>query len=503
MKYLLGIDLGTTAIKVAIFDEMGKKQGDSTQEYTLITPSPLVVEQKFEVYWDAFKAGLSESLKKAGLSGEQITALSVSAQGETLLPVDAQGRPLSNAIVWMDNRAQEEAEILEKQFTNRTVHEVTGQVSMVATWPAAKLLWMKRHTPEIFQSAAKFLLIEDYFFFRLCGGYYGEGSLWCSSAMWNIRTKKYWPEMLDYLGIDESRLPEIVEPGTLLGPILPEAAQELGLSAQTQVVMGALDQACGAIGVGNVRAGIFSESTGAALAVCAVSDEPVFDPNHEMPCFYFGIPNMYMVHTFSTGGIVFKWLRDTLCSEEMSLAGRCGKDGYLFMDMEAKTVPAGSDGLVVLPHYQGAGAPDTDQKAKGVIYGLSLNHTKAHIIRAFMESVAMTLCRMLDATMAAGPKFSEIRSLSGGAKSPVWCQIKADAAGIPVKTMKNTADAACLGAAVLAGVAIGIWNSVPEAMDGIVEEDKTYLPNPENGLVYRELYERYRGLTAALKPYHK
>ena len=150
MKYLLSIDLGTTAIKVAIFDEMGKKQGDSTQEYTLITPSPLVVEQKFEVYWDAFKAGLSESLKKAGLSGEQITALSVSAQGETLLPVDAQGRPLSNAIVWMDNRAQEEAEILEKQFTNRTVHEVTGQVSMVATWPAAKLLWMKRHTPEIF-----------------------------------------------------------------------------------------------------------------------------------------------------------------------------------------------------------------------------------------------------------------------------------------------------------------------------------------------------------------
>jgi len=253
--------------------------------------------------------------------------------------------------------------------------------------------------------------------------------------------------------------------------------------------------------VGNVRPGIFSESTGAALAVCAVTDKPIFDPNGEMPCFYFGIPNMYMVHTFSTGGIVFKWLRDTLCSEELALASRSKKDAYMFMDMEAATVPAGSDGLVILPHYQGAGAPDTDQRAKGVIFGLALTHTKAHIIRAFMESVAISMCRMLRATAATGAEFTEIRSLSGGAKSPIWCQIKADASGLPVKTMKNTADAACLGAAVLAGVAIGLWGSVAEAMDGIAEEDKTYAPNPENREVYDNLYENYRGLTASLKPF--
>lgn len=503
MKYLLGIDLGTTAIKVAIFDENGKKVGDSTQEYTLITPTPLIVEQRPEVYWDAFKAGLAESLTRSGIAPKDIAALSVSAQGETLLPVDAQGTPLRNAIVWMDNRAQEEAELLREQFPDKLLHRITGQVSMVATWPAAKLLWLKHHEPQIFDAADKFLLIEDWFFHRLSGGFYGEGSLWCSSAMWDLNTKQYWPEMLAYLGIGEARLPQIVEPGTLLGTLLPETATELGLRPETKVVMGALDQACGAIGVGNVRPGIFSESTGAALAVCAVSDTPVFDPNGEMPCFYFGIPNKYMVHTFSSGGIVFKWLRDTLCAEECSVASRCGKDGYLLMDMQAEKIPAGSDGLVILPHFQGAGAPDTDQKAKGVIYGLALNHTKGHIIRAFMESIAMAMCRMLDATTAAGAHFTEIRSLSGGAKSPIWCQIKADAAGLPVRTMKNTADAACLGAAVLAGVAIGLWPSVEVALDGIAQEDKLYLPNVANAAAYRALYARYRELTAALCSFHK
>ncbi|NCB53160.1 MAG: hypothetical protein EOM54_14990, partial [Clostridia bacterium] len=254
MKYLLGIDLGTTAVKVAVFDENGKKAGDSTQEYNLITPTPLIVEQDAEVYWNAFKAGLAESLKNADILTGSIAALSISAQGETLIPVNKDGKPLRNAIVWMDNRAQAESDILEKQFSNKEIHRITGQVSMLAMWPAAKILWLRKNEPEVFEAAAKFLLIEDYFFFRLGGGYYGEGSLWCSTAMWNLSTKRYWPEMLEFLGVDAERLPAIVESGTNLGKIKPDVAAELGLSADTELVMGALDQACGAIGVGNVQA---------------------------------------------------------------------------------------------------------------------------------------------------------------------------------------------------------------------------------------------------------
>lgn len=502
MSYLLGIDLGTTAIKVAVFDQTGKKAGDSTQEYKLITPSALIVEQDVEVYWSAFKTGLAECLQTAGISGTEIRALSISAQGETLIPTGRDGRPLRNAMVWMDNRAQEESNILEQHFTNEVIHKTTGQVSMLAMWPAAKILWLKNHEPEIFKNTAKFLLIEDYFFYRMSGQYFGEGSLWCSTILWNINTKNYWPEMLDYLGVKEDQLPRIVESGTALGKMLPEAAKEFGLSENVELVMGALDQACGAIGVGNVREGTFSESTGAALAVCAVTNRPVFDPNAEMPCFYFGIPDRYMVHAFSTGGIVFKWLRDSLCSEEEALAGRTGMDAYALMDLEAKNIPAGCDGLVVLPHFQGAGPPDSDQFSKGVIYGLALNHSKAHLIRAFMEAVAMTLYRMVEATQATGIAISEIRSLSGGAKSALWCQIKADATGIPVRTMKNTADAACLGAAVLAGVAIGVWPSVETAMDSIVTPEREFLPNKENRQTYDKLIFDYKALTKTLKSFH-
>jgi xylulokinase len=234
-----------------------------------------------------------------------------------------------------------------------------------------------------------------------------------------------------------------------------------------------------------------------------VTDQPVFDPGRQMPCFYFGIPNRYMIHTFSSGGIVLKWLRDSLCPEELNLGRRTGWDAYRLMDLEAKEVPPGADGLIVLPHFQGSGPPDSDQKAKGVVYGLALNHTKGHLIRAFMEGVAMTMRHMIEATTrATGAEISEIRSLSGGAKSDLWCQIKADASGLPVRTMKNTADAACLGAAVLAGVAVEIWPSVEAAMDGMAESDQVFQPQPANREVYDRLYSRYKGLMAVLRPFH-
>lgn len=502
MEYILGIDLGTTAIKVGVYDEKGKQIGTSTQEHKLITPSALEVEQDTKVYWECFKAGLTDVVSKSGIDAKKISALSVSAQGETLVPIDAQGRPLRRAIVWMDNRAQEESDYLEALFTNKKIHSVSGQTAMMACWPAPKILWIKNHEPEIFKAADKFLLIEDWFFNRLGAGYYGEGSLWCSTIMWNIITKEYWPEMLTALGIEERQLPKIVESGTIIGNISAEAAEELGLSNELKLVMGGLDQACGAIGVGNVSEGMFSESTGAAIAVCAMVDKPVFDKNGEMPCFYSAIPGVYMIHTFSSGGIAYKWLRDALCSEELAVAGRGNASAYDLMNMQAGSVPAGSDDLLVMPHFQGANAPDSDQAAKCVIYGLSLNHTKAHIIRAFMEGVALVLARMVEATEAMDVGINEVRSLSGGAKSELWCQIKADVLGKRVITMKNTEDAACLGAAILAGVGIGIWSSVKDAALEFASVDKVYESNPDNKPVYDKQLERYKNLTRTLRPFN-
>lgn len=498
-RYVLGVDLGTTAIKVGLFDEKGQKVRTATQEYQLLTPQALWVEQTPQTYWDSFKAALANVLDHCNVDRNKIEALSVSAQGETLVFLDKRGEPLYNFIVWMDNRAQEESEMLMEAFDQKTLHKATGQTCMVPLSPAPKTLWFKRNYPERFEKIDKILLIEDYFFWRMGGGFYGEGSLWCTSFMWDINTHGWWRPMVDYLGLSIDQLPELVESGTPIGTILPHIAKELGLPETLKLVMGGLDQACGAIGVGNVAPGIFSESTGAALVVCTMTDHIIFDETGELSCFYSAIPGQYMIHAYGSGGIAYKWLRDALCSEESAIEVRGGPSAYQLMDEQAKKAPAGSEGLVVLPHFQGAGPPDTNQYAKCMMYGLGLQHTKAHVIRSFMEGVAMTVCRMVGASEELmGEPVKEIRSLSGGAKSELWCQIKADALGKPVVTMKNTQDAACLGAALIAGVAAGIWPSVAEAALEIVRLDKTFQPKAENKPAYEDLMKKYLLLTGAL-----
>ena len=266
-EYILSFDLGTTAVKTALFADDGHLVATSTQEYELLVPSALVVEQDVEVYWDAVKSGIREVLEIASVPPEHIRCIGISAQGETLIPVDENGTAIRPAIVWMDNRAHEEAEILAKAFSQSELLRRTGQVSMCATWPAAKILWMKRNEPEQFQRVNKFLLIEDWLIHRLTGEYVSEGSLLCSTTYWDIRTKEWWNEMLAYLGISASQLPEIREPGEAVGAIREEVARELGLSSATIVTTGGLDQACGAIGVGCVRPGVVTENIGAALAI--------------------------------------------------------------------------------------------------------------------------------------------------------------------------------------------------------------------------------------------
>ena len=263
MEYIISLDLGTTAIKVAIIDTEGRLVSKSTQEYTLLTPDVLSVELEVETYWSAFKAGVSEVLLKTGIKSEQIKALGISAQGETLILTDGNGKPLRNAIVWMDNRAHKEADRLSADFPKEVSYKITGQVSIVPTWPASKILWLRENEPSVFRNTEKFLLIEDYFIHRLTGVFAAEGSLLTSTVYWDMNTRKWWKDMLKYLNVDEGQLPEIHESGDLIGSIRPDIARELGLSPETLVCAGALDQAAGAIGVGNIRPGVFSENTGA------------------------------------------------------------------------------------------------------------------------------------------------------------------------------------------------------------------------------------------------
>lgn len=493
MKLLMGLDIGTTALKAALFDTKGGLLAVTTQEYTLITPQVNFVEESGEVYWTAFQAAMADLKQKHPMSQEDEMALAISAQGETLFFLDEDGNLLRNAIVWMDNRAMEEAQTIKDRFGDETCYQVTGQVSFEPCWPASKILWVKRNEPEVFAKTAKFLLIEDYFIYRLTGKFATEGSLVCSSTYWDIVRKVYWPEMLDFLGIQEDQLPPVLESGVAVGKILPEIARELGLPEKLTVCTGALDQAAGAIGAGNIREGMFSETIGAALAVCAPVSHSVFDPNRRMPLHYFAVPDTYMIHTFTNGGMTLRWFRDKFCPVEMEAQGLGLDDAYNMISKQVAQVPAGSEGLVMLPHLAGSNAPDVNAKAKGVWFGFTLQHTRAHFMRAVMESLGYIVRRNIDALADMGIQVKEIRSLGGGSKSTVWNQIKSDICQIPLETVTSV-EAASLGAAVLAGKAVGIFDDIQTAVDSMIRVKNRTQPDAGKKVVYDEGYAMYQKL---------
>jgi xylulokinase len=496
---LIGLDLGTTALKCAAYTEDGRLVASATREYSLLTPAPGVVEIHPSTYWAEFCSALHDLLARPEVRPAQVAAIGISAQGETLVPVRADGSPSRNAIVWLDDRAAEESAELARRFDEQHFYEITGQPSMLPTWPAAKVLWLARHEPGTFEQTARFLLIEDYFIWRLTGEYVSEGSLLTSTCYWDFRTRQWWPEMLSALGIDVSRLPAIVEPGTAVGHLLPAAARDLGLPTATMVCTGALDQACGAIGVGAVAPGRFSENTGAAVALCATLAGPRLDPERRMPCHYHGVPGTYMFHTFTSGGVVLRWFRDQFGDAERSVATALGADAYDLLANEAATIAPGSEGLVVIPHLQGAMAPESNANARGAFVGLSLRHGRAQISRAILESIAFVVRRNVEVLEELGVEIPEIRALGGGARSRLWKQVEADVTKRPVLTTRQP-DAATLGAAILAGVGLGRYASAREAAEKMVQIEETFEPAPETAGRYDEMYAIYNETYQALCP---
>jgi len=277
-----------------------------------------------------------------------------------------------------------------------------------------------------------------------------------------------------------------------------EMAELLGISPQAKITTGCLDQAAGAIGVGNIRPGIFSENIGAALAICVPTSKLTYDPNRQMPVHYFATPDTYMMHTFTTGGMCLRWFRDGFCQPELDIQNLTGVDAYDLMGKEADRVAPGSDGLIMLPHLQGSMAPDVNLNAKGVFYGATLQHNKAHFVRSIMESLGYLICRNLEAIDAMGLEVKQIRTMGGGSKSDVWNQIKADITGKTLHVTYSSQDTACLGAAILAGKAAGVFESIESAVDSMVKIKKTFEPNPANRAVYDKQYKKFKLLFNSL-----
>jgi sugar (pentulose or hexulose) kinase len=496
---VLGLDAGTTAFKGILVGEDGRILGEASREYSLEFHGRDIVEIDPEIYWQSTVGIIRQLLSVSAVPPGNIRALAFSSQGESMVCVDDRGNPLRKAIVWMDNRSAREAEDMKKDWPARAIREKTGQTEILPLWPATRVRWLREREPAVFSRIHKFLLVADYLVFRLTGLYASEPSLLSSTLYYDIVHKRYWEEMLDYLGIRPGQLPEVHHSGTALGKISPGAAAATGLSPDTLMVAGAYDHPAGAIGSGNIRAGIISETTGTAMAMVVTLDEPMLEG--DLPCQCHALPGKYFLLPYGqTAGMVLKWFRDAFCREEIELAGSTGRDPYQIMDALAGDTGPGAEGLVMLPHLMGAGSPEFDMHVKGVFAGISPGLGKGHFIRAIMESVAFMIRRNIDSLRDSGITVGEIRALGGGARSRLWNQIKADVTGVPYMTLES-GESACLGAAILAGTGSGTWSSTGEACAGLVKVMDRFAPDPGKKALYDPVYARYVSLYDHLRTY--
>lgn len=500
MDYLLGIDAGTTAFKAVLFDQEGKEIAVAACEYDLEYPHPGWVELDVEKYWEALKSVIRIILTKYTGSTKEIKALAIASQGETLICVDHIGNPLRKAIVWLDNRAGPEAELIRSAFGTDIAFKITGQPDIVPTWPAAKILWIKKNEPVLFSNVSKFLLLEDYLIYRLTNKFIAEGSLLSSTLMFDINKGQWWPDMLKFIGINYGQLPEITKSGQIISEITDKAAKETCLCKETIVVSGAFDHAASAIGSGNTGFRFITESTGSTLAICANVPKPVYDPKHIIPCHYHAIPDAYFLLPWcQTAGMVYKWFRDGFYNGIKSGVESNSQALYKFMDEDAAVISPGSDGLLLLPHLAGAFTPESNPNAKGVFFGISLQTGKAHFTRAILEAIAFMLKRNIRLLEGMGHEVNEIRSNGGGSKSDLWNQIKADVCQKPVVTVKVT-ETASLGAAMLAGYGLNFFNNLEEASEKMIQLNERYIPDKLNDVIYSEAYDRYINLYNLLEP---
>lgn len=452
---LMGIDVGTTSVKTAVFNEKLEMVSDSNIDYTLETRGD-IVEFEAENYWNIVKKEIdSLDLKVEGVS--------LDTQCETLILTDENGNPVRKAIVWLDNRATKEAEQIESHFGRKKVYEVTGQPEITATWPACKLLWVKNNEPEIWEKTKKIFLLEDYLLYKLTGEFVTEKTLQSSTIYFDINGAVWWKEMLDFIDVGEDMLPKLCDSGKCVG-------EYNGI----KVVTGAMDQVAGAIGAGVIKKGIVSEMTGTTMVVFSPCDDvPAFVEDSIIPCHY-NYDGKYCLLTWSpTAGMALKWFKNNFC------------EGYSFDDLNvlAEKVAPGCDGLTFLPYLCGSTMPKYNPDARGSFTGLTPEHTRGHFARSIMEAVSYTLKENLDYLNLGA---TEIRAMGGGANSPLWCQMKADMTKKTLVTLENK-ETACLGSAILAGVGTGVFASVEEAAKNIKIKDK-YVPQDVD---YSASYERY------------
>lgn len=486
MSYFIGLDVGTSGAKALLINEKGEVIASATNEYVMLTPKPNWTEQNPEDWWDASKKSIQSvaSIVKK----DEIEGIGLTGQMHGLVTLNNSHEVVRPCIMWNDQRTVKECEEITSKIGFDKLIKITGN-QVLTGFTAPKILWIKNNEPDNYNKIKKILLPKDYIRFRLTGELATDVSDASGTSLLNVPERKWSDEILSGLEIPKEWMPQLYESSEISGRVKKGLCEELNLPENLIVAAGGGDQAAGGIGTGTVSEGITSLVLGTSGVVFAHSDKPLIEASGKVHSFCHAVPNAWHIMgvTLSAAGSL-QWYRNTFHN---------GVD-YSELTKAAENIQLGSEGLFFLPYLSGERTPYPDPNAKGTFIGATVRHNTSHFIRAVLEGVAYSLRDCFELNEGLGVKTDQVRISGGGAKSKMWIQILSDLLNKEIVTLTST-EGAPYGAAILAAVASGKFNSVNEACSSIIKIKSATTPNKENINIYEDFYNIYKNLYGTLK----
>ncbi len=497
---LMGLDIGTTGVKAVVFDAGGRALSRAFREHRVDSDNDGRAEQDPDEVWLHAKTVMREALAAAGTT--TLAAVCASLQGDAVIPLGKDGQVLHPAILGMDYRCLAELPECEKRFGGWELFLRTGMRPHPIN-SFIKMLWLRRNRPKVFAESKSMASYSDFILRRMGLPGVMDQCMASRSMAYNLEKSDWDDDILAAFDFPRSLLALTAPSGTPIGPMAAEVAKELGLSKAPLVVAGGHDQAVAAIGAGAIVPDIAVASTGTAEVMSRYLAEPLLTKkmyDSYYPCYCSAMGEGYFTFALNhSGGLAFRWFRDQWCGEETAKAAAAGRDAYAMIVDE---MPEGPSGLYTMPHFTGSGTPDCDMSSRAAIVGMNLTTDRPRAGLALLEGLTFDLRSNLDRMRELGMETSRIRNVGGGSRSRRWVQLKADILDIPVEIMTN-ADAACGGAAALAGWGSGVYSSVTDGVSRLVSVADVIEPDASSARRYSECYAVYRELCNALRPFYR
>ncbi|MCX7681368.1 MAG: xylulokinase [Anaerolineae bacterium] len=489
--YILAHDLGTTGDKATLFDEEGAIAASTFAPYTTAYPRPGWAEQDATDWWRAVRDSTRTLLSGSGIAAGDVAVISFSGMMNGALPVDARGEPLHPAIIWADQRATAEAQLLAERCGFEEVYRRTGH-RPGASYTAAKALWLKRHRPDLYARTAQILQAKDYAAYKLSGVFATDYSDASSTNLFDLEHHVWAEEIVKAAGLDLQKLPPVYPSTAVIGQVTPSAAAETGLLSGTPVVIGGGDGACATVGAGSVQPGEAYTYVGSSSWIAVTAERPLYDQQMRTFTFAHLVPGLYFpTGTMQCAGGSLDWLVRLLGNGDPTL--------YDDLSAAAERVPPGARGLLFLPYLIGERSPHWNPLARGAFVGLTMAHGRAEMARAVLEGVALNLKMILNAFLEQGVSFQAMRLIGGGARNALWRQMLADAYELPILMPALLTEATSLGAAIAGGVGVGLFPDFG-VVHRLVQVEEGERPAPERCREYAALYKLFRQAYIALKP---